>query len=250
MIAIEAPQGSKAWLDARIYRFTSSEVHKLFTGGRRSMTEYEIRQRDKLNAEAKEKNPKAKNDTRTTVDTVFGEGALTYIRRKVTASLTSGLSEEYHYFENKNTEWGKEYEEMAADRFSEDTGLELEICSFFPYNELFGGSPDRLVKGTKELLEIKCPADSANHTLNLACSNAQDLKELSPEYYIQVQANLLATGYQKGYFISYDWRFTLPELQIKIIEIPVDIELQSELLYRLDAAAGVMNDLLEKITGI
>ena len=237
MNVLEAPQGSKAWLDARMYRFTASEVYKLFKGGKRPMTAAELESREK-------------GDRRTTVETVFGDGALTYIRRKVTASLTSGLSEEYHYFENKNTEWGKEYEAMAAERFSEITGLELEECGLVIYNDIFGGSPYRLVKGYKELIEIKCPADSANHTLNLACNNAQDLKELSEDYYIQIQGNLLATGYEKGYFVSYDWRFTLPNLQIKIIEVPADLEVQSELLFRLDQAAGVMNELLEKITGI
>lgn len=235
---LEVEQGSQAWLDARMYCFTSSELHKLFKGGRRDMTEAELAEE------------KAKGGKRKTVDTLFGDGALTYIRRKVAASLTRGLSEEYHYFESKNTDWGKEYEGMAADRFCEETGLEVETCGFYKYNDFFGGSPDRIIKGEETLIEIKCPADSANHALNLACKDAAELKELSPEYYIQVQANLLATGFKRGLFVSYDWRFSLPELQIKIIEIPLDAEMQAELLYRLDEAAGIMNELLTKITGL
>jgi hypothetical protein len=236
MNILEVEQGSKAWLDARKYKFTSSELHKLFKGGKRSMTEAELA-------------AKEKGDRRTTVDTIFGDGALTYIRRKVTASLTSGLSEEYHYFESKSTDWGTEYEPIARERFIEDTGLMVETCGFYEYSEIFGGSPDGIVE-KEAVLEIKCPADSANHTLNLACQTPQDLKELSPDYYIQIQANMLATGLQKGYFVSYDWRFALPELQIKILEIPTDYEVQSEILFRLDAAAGEMNELLEKITGV
>lgn len=249
---LEVQQGSQAWLDARMYRFTSSDLIKLFAGGRRYMTEDEIKARDRANVELKAKNPKAKSDTRTTVDTLFGDGALTYIHRKVTASLTGGVSEEYHYFESKNTDWGKEYEPYAAERFCNETGLSSRECGFYAYNDFFGGSPDRIIETQlgEAVLEIKCPANSITHLTNLRCKDAADLKRLNEDHYCQIQGNMLATGLKNAFFVSYDWRFVLPELQIKIIEIPYDPEYQAEILMRLDAAAEEMSKILEEITGI
>lgn len=210
---LQLEQGSREWMDARLAKFTSSELHKLFKSGR-SKTEY------------------------------FGETAKTYIQEKVGEIMTNGLSAEAKLFESNATEWGTFYENEARERFESLTGLPVTKCGFFEYNRFFGGSPDGLVD-TNDILEIKCPYNAKNHVLNLACNSEEDLKTLNPEYYIQIQGNMLATGAKNGFFVSYDPRFT-GDFQIKIILVKRNEEMIAEILERLDKAAEYMNELLTK----
>lgn len=233
---LEVQQGTKEWFDARKCKFTSSELHKLFSSGKRSMTEEELKAR-------------TVGDRRTTVDEMFGEGAKTYILEKVAEILTDGASAEYKAFETNATEWGKEYEPYARERFTKETGLTVVECGFFEYNPVFGGSPDGFVEDGA-ILEIKCPHQTYKHIANLSCKDAKDLKKLNKDYYIQLQGNMLAADATKGYFVSYDWRLCKPELQIKIIEVERDEEMITEAINRLAAAADIMNDTIKKAIGI
>lgn len=210
-------QGTQEWFDARLAKFTSSELHKLFKSGRAK-------------------------------DQLFGETAKTYILEKVAEIMTNGLSIEYKAFESNATDWGKEYEDEARALFSELTGYEVRTCGFYEYDEFFGGSPDGIVNGD-EILEIKCPYQSKNHVANLCCKNADDLKNLSPEYYIQMQGNMLSTGAKRGWFVSYDPRFS-GDLIVKIIEVERDEELILEAKHRLAEAAGLINEYLKSSMNI
>lgn len=228
-IAVE--QGTKQWFDARLAKFTSSEWYKLFKSGTRLMTELELADREK-------------GDKRRTVDVLLGDGARTYIREKVAEIMTNGASAEYKAFESQATDWGKTYEPEARDLFESLTGLETKTCGFYQYNDIFGGSPDGIIEEV-DVLEIKCPINGANHIANRCCKNAADLLELNPEYYIQIQGNLLATGLKHGWFVSYDPRF-FGDFRIKILQIPRDHAMIEEGKLRLEAAAELMNEYLTK----
>lgn len=213
MTHIQVEQGTKEWMDARLAKFTSSELFKLFKSGR-SKAEY------------------------------FGETAKSYIQEKVGEIMTAGLSAEAKLFETAAVEWGQFYENEARERFESLTGFKVEKCGFFAYNKFFGGSPDGLVDDT-DILEIKCPYNAKNHVLNLACNSEEDLKTLNPDYYIQMQGNMLAAGAKNGFFVSYDPRFT-GDFQIKIIPVRRNEDMIAEILQRLEKAAEYMNELLTK----
>lgn len=235
MSEIIAEQRSKEWFNARLAKFTSSELHKLFASGKRPMTAAELAAREK-------------GDRRSTVDELFGPGANTYILEKVAEIMTDGASIEYKAFESNATDWGNEYEGEARKLFSELTGHEVKECGFFEYDKFFGGSPDGIVNEIG-VLEIKCPYNAKNHVANLCCKDAADLKKLSPEYYIQIQGNILAAGLQSGWFVSYDPRF-FGDFRIKILEIPRDEEMITEAKERLAEAAKMINEYLKKSMNI
>lgn len=204
----------KAWLMQRVGKFTASNIHKLMT--------YE----DKL-------------DT-------LPKGAKTYAEEVALEILTNGQSREE--FRNEAMERGNEKELEAVARFETITGLECyatgENQEFIQHGDYFGGTPDGLF-GDDGLIEVKCPK-SKTHFFNIKnLKNSEDLKKHYPEYYWQIQGNFLATGRNKGYFISYDDRFTDENLQILILEISRNDEDIEKLTTRLLMANGYKKEFLQ-----
>lgn len=77
------------WLLQRKGKITSSEVWKIFKGGRKK-------------------------------DELFGEGAMTYIRSRVTEMQSAEIKEEVDF---KQTDWGKNNEHDAKSHFEAITGF-------------------------------------------------------------------------------------------------------------------------------
>lgn len=205
---------NQAWLKQREGKFTSSNVHKLMT--------YENKI-DELPA-----------------------GAKTYVEEVVIEILTNGQGTEF--FSNAEMERGNEKELEAVERFEIETGLNcyatgenqefVELCSYF------GGTPDGL-NGKETLIEVKCPK-SKTHLFNLRNLKTQeDLKKHYSNYYWQIQGNFLATGRNRGFFISYDERFQDPKHQILILEINRDESDIDKLKKRLQMAENYKKELLK-----
>jgi len=93
---------------------------------------------------------------------------------------------------------GVEMEEEARLAFSFITGIEVEQVGFVYADESrrWGCSPDGLIAGARQGLEIKCP------TLPVHVEYLVDGK-LPTAYFQQVQASLAATGYESWHFWSY-----------------------------------------------
>lgn len=183
------------WLQERCGKFTASEIYKLMQKGRGK-------------------------------DQYFGQAALTYIRNKTAEILTQepvgfkldGLAA---------VEWGNSKELEAVMLFEQQTGLKVEYFGkanpkFFEFSTLSGGSPDGLVKSKNAILEVKAPYNSGEHFDHLIFNDADDLKEGKPEYYWQIQANMLFTGKFLAYFVSYDPRYPIPAHQLKILEVVIN----------------------------
>lgn len=89
---------------------------------------------------------------------------------------------------------GRKYEAQAAHFLAEKMKKDL-LPGGFCKNEVAGCSPDRIVAGKDEIVEIKCPAP---------WTHCRYLDEgLGEEYEIQVQGQLWITGANACHFWSY-----------------------------------------------
>ena len=207
-LAQQGEQGSQIWHDVRAGRFTSSQMHLLMSSGTREMTEEEKKAH-------KIKLPKSKANL-IEDPAVLSKATVTYIRSKAAETLTGHTAEEVN---SAPTRWGDDFEPIAAEYFTEKTGFEFEIISFVPWGDHAGGSPDRLIKGTREILEIKCPYNSANQIDYLMLTDQWDLKREYPEYYWQCMSNLLFLDSPLCHFVTYDHR--MKDDKNKMVYIPI-----------------------------
>lgn len=215
-LAAVSEQGSQNWFDIRAGRFTASEFHRLMKSGTREMTEAELKARPKTGKGSKSKlieDPSCISD-----DT------MTYIYQKVAETLTGQAGNEFF---SHATQWGDDLEPVAAEAYAERFKCEFDILSFVPYGDHAGGSPDRKIKGTNKIIEIKCPFNSENQVKYLMLTDQWDLKREYPQYYWQCQCNILFTGADSCDFVAYDHRMIDPKHQMVVIEIkPVAEDLE------------------------
>jgi hypothetical protein len=175
--AIVSDQGSDGWNQARVGRFTSSEIFKLMT------------------------DPRSKADKEAGK---LSEGALTYVKIKVAETLTGQpKAESYAY----PLVYGKELEPQAIEAFIKKTGCSYEPATFVPFGDHSGGSPDGYINET-DGLEVKCPFQSENQVEYLMLTDQWDLKRNFPNYYWQCMSNLLFTQKEQWHFVTYDPRMT------------------------------------------
>lgn len=211
------------WKAKRLGKFTSSEIHKLMKGGRSKSQ-------------------------------LFGQGALTYIEEKIAEIITGEAKE----LEGKALEWGAANELDAITLFSQQHNEVVEFFGvgnpeFFAWNNVSGGSPDGLTPTA--VIECKCPFNSANHIGFLIASKLPNseqtewLKENWPEYFYQVQFNMLCCKREKAYLVSYDPRTVAPEHRLAVIEIKADGELQMDIDYRISEAKKIVRLALDTIDG-
>lgn len=213
-------EAQQAWLLARKGKITSSEWHKLTVGGRKK-------------------------------DELFGQGALTYLRNKVDEITSTELKEENDF---KQTEWGKANEMDAIHLFESITGFEVEYHGisnpeFIPYGDFAGGSPDgRVLKMYgSAITEVKCHYDGAKHMQKLFITSIEEFKDQFWEEYCQDQMNMIVTGTESCFSISYDPRKSNSALRLKIIKVPACPEFRLDFDKRLDAALEILADYLEKM---
>jgi putative phage-type endonuclease len=194
------------WHQARLGKFTASEIHKLM--GIKGL----------------------------------GDTGLTYIMEKVSEELTGT----FEYFENSATRWGVEHEPEARNYFELEKECEVEkIDTLIPeWSDQVGASPDGKILGEKKGIEIKCPEKSTNHIKNLIIKTQDDFKNFRKEYYWQVQMGLMITEFESWYFISYDPRFTgnLRMFQIEIYPDKADLII---LKNRIEEAITIKKSILE-----
>ncbi len=225
------------WLIQRKGRFTASDFWKLFQSGRRPMTTEELKAREK-------------GDTRKTVDTFFGDIAMTLIRSKI-AEMTSTEVDRQINGGNliKSMEWGIMFEGEAVEEFKNRTGLSvmyhgLNNPVFYPHGDYAGGSPDGDILNEDAGLEIKCPVDENIHIKRLLVRSLDQFKDEDYEAYCQCQGNMYIMKRAAWYFASYDPRKKDAALRMKIIKLLPDIEWQQQLEERIIAAVEIMADVL------
>lgn len=178
-------QRTDDWRLARMGRFTGSEIHKLMTTQRGGKG--------------------------------FGKTAVSYIyakqaERNVPAYILRDDEMREAYYErvsggSKATRYGTQYEADARRAFERWAKTKTYDCSFVYYGDDMGASPDALVceDGKLGVLEIKCPFDPAIFRLYVnEIKDGETLKSVRPEYWWQMQLEMLCVGADYGYFFAYD----------------------------------------------
>lgn len=115
------------------------------------------------------------------------------------AMVRDTLGAEREFVGNVATQHGTFHEDGARSEFEMETGLTVEKCGFFEYEDWLGASPDGLI-GHDGLWECKSP-------YWLRKNQHPDLlfRPISeqPHYYAQVQIQMLCTG--RTYCEFYQW---------------------------------------------
>lgn len=229
------------WKAARRGLFTSSEISRLMQNGSRPMTE------DELNAR-----PKSGKGSKTTTiedEDILSEGALTYIREKIAEILAEPKPD----FMSWEMERGKEEEPKAVLRFAEWLGFDINDPEylyagvadpiFYKMANIAGGTPDMVLP--EAIAEIKCP-NSTTH-LQYLVLNADTFRLAEPDYWIQMQCNMIFCERPKCYFISYDDRFKDEQLKMKVIEIEADYDYQEKVVKKLALAKSTMDGMIQQL---
>ena len=202
-------QGTEAWFQARLGRFTASQISRLIPLSRDKST--------------------------------IGSGGYTYIKEKA-AEIISGADDR---FSNAATERGNELESEAVAYYEKVTGNTVFVPGFIPFGNFAGSSPDGLVLLDKTI-QVKCPAKRANHLEFLMMSSPEDLKKAESKYWYQIQMEMLATGRPYCDFISYHPDFPEP-YRIKILEVPADKKEHELLINRIERAGTILTEMIDLI---
>lgn len=128
----------------------------------------------------------------------LGETGKSYAFEKA-CNIVFGIDEE-EGFEGFDIIRGKTLEPFAFNKFTELKELEfltVQKCTFFPYGEYAGASPDGLV-GDDAVLEIKCPRPTK--FFNLV---ANGISEIDNAYIAQMQMEMLCTNSKRCHFFNY-----------------------------------------------
>lgn len=181
----------------------------------------------------------------------FGQGAKKYVAKIISERLSGQVHQTESY---KQTEWGDEYEPMAAERYEEETGNKVTQTGFLEFQDgVWGGSPDRLVeedvwKGEgRGGIEIKCPYDPANHTnvmleqLVFGSSPWEIVNSYKTDHAYQTFGYMMGTKRQWWDFVTYDPRQD-KGLDINIVRLHFDEDRAKAILDRIDE----INQLLQK----
>lgn len=198
-------QRTQEWKDIRAGKFTASEIYKLLT------------------------EPRAKADREAGI---WSQGAMTYIVTKVAEELTGQV---HTSSSAAPLVWGEEMEPQAKDFFTKVTGHEIAHCGFKLFNEHSGGSSDGMVDDGS-LIEIKAPYNSANQVEYLNLKKGIEIAWAYPEYWWQMQANMLFNNVSKTYFVTYDPRFISTNHKMKVLDVYANVDDQDLLLKKLTKA--------------
>lgn len=209
-------QRSQQWRDARAGKFTGSEIWKLLT-----------EPRSKAAREAGE----------------WSETAMTYIKTKVAEELTGQVHETGPAYP---LVWGEEQEENAKAFYETMYGQKIKNAGFIAFTDHSGCTPDGYVG--ESVVELKAPYNSTNHVEYLTWKSWLDLKEVKPEYWYQMQTEMLFAKKQKGLFISYDPRMIKDEYKMKVIEVFPVIDDQQLILDKIELAIKTKLSIIEGIS--
>ena len=147
---------------------------------------------------------------------------------------------EFDEINAKALEWGKINEVAARAAFEFESGNTVEQVGFiYNLDKRVGCSPDGILKGKNEGLEIKCPITAKVHADFLAND------KVKPEYINQVQFSMFVTGYEAWHFCSFHSKFKTNMIKIRTFER--DAELMERFANELGEFINEMDEKLAKI---
>lgn len=197
---------------SRVGNFTSSEIYKLMSMGKRPMTDEELAAR-----------PKSGTGSKTTlVDDGFGESALTYIDEKRTErKLGRSLNED---ISARPLEWGKYIERRAFFQLGFDYDLTSKITLVHPTIDCWAGSPDGSNENT--VIDIKCPYTIKSFCTFSDCSTIEQVREKhrdGEKFYWQLVSNAILTNKNHAELVCYlPFKSELAEIKNSIDEYEGD----------------------------
>jgi hypothetical protein len=175
----------------------------------------------------------------------FSVAAMTYIMEKVAEVITGECKPQVG---GVSLSWGNDNEkdaDMWLQKFHPHEYMGKGNFKFFPYNEFSGGSPDGL--SDTHVIELKCPYNAANHVQWLLYGSPEWLQKNYPEYYAQIQFNMLCCKRHYALIASYDPRTIEHNHRMKIIEVERDEPYLEKLTTRIDLAVGIVKDCYKKL---
>lgn len=234
-------QRTPEWFLARKGKITASEIVNLLGNHKEQMTDEEL-------AEYKAANPKSRV---TTKEVPFNDTTYTYLNKKVAEMFMTDEA----YLEDVDAKQintravnhGITYEAAAVQEYQKATGTDVYPAGFIPlqgHEGICGGSPDGLVEDG--IIEVKCPWNTEVHQDYCLLETPEQLKELKPQYYAQIQLNILVTGSEYGDFVSYDPRI-FNSTRLKVLRVPKDSEYCKTLLERVQIAKEYMYQRMDAI---
>lgn len=217
-------QRTPAWRHARLGRFTGSKMSELMVKGR-----------------SKE---------------VFGKTALAYIERVASERLLlKGVIDNDEAWEaysqlvdisNRYMRHGTEWEDDARQAYERLTKTTTHQVGFITKDDYLGASPDAVIlneDGTASgIVEIKCPLPATHMHYMRYISDSDTLKKEKPEYWYQMQTEMLVTGSTHGDFVSFCPFLRHP---LHIVHIEADKEAQEEMQQRVSAAIEELEKYIE-----
>ncbi len=187
-------QGTSDWLRARLGRITSSNVHFVM----------------KCNKPTKSNpNPEVFNDTAKSY--LYKVAAERNLRPQVVNDEVQ--FEEYMMrvdLSTRDIRWGQENEDIARKVYERVCKKEVAQAGFIMHEtiENYGDSPDGIVLDSNGMpigaLEIKCPKPETFIRYKATIHNAEDLKEVKPEYYWQCQSHCECNNLPWCDFVFFD----------------------------------------------
>jgi len=213
------------WELARLGKFTSSEIDKLFT-----------RPNSKKAREAGE----------------IARTAKSYIESRA-AELTTGF---YRRLVVWAMEWGTMTEPEAAGRLI-DVFPNMEYFGkkdprFFDLTSCSGGSPDGLDLTEGVVPEIKCPLNPENHLRYCLLSSPDELKRHHRKHYHQLQMNMACVSKKygipfmelRGVFCSYHPLIKPPYPDFFLLDVQPDLAAYNSIVEKIHWAENLLADLL------
>lgn len=147
---------------------------------------------------------------------------------------------EFDEINAKSLDWGKANEAAARAAFEFESGKTVEQVGFiYNLDKRIGCSPDGLIKGKIEGLEIKCPMTAKVHADFLA------MDKVKPEYIYQVQFSMFVSGYEQWHFCSFHSKFKSNMIKIRTFER--DAEMMERFANELGEFIRDMDEILARL---
>jgi hypothetical protein len=146
-------------------------------------------------------------------------------------------------FANKWMDYGHETEPEANENYEIETFSTLENGGIWIANEWVAASPDAKIFGLNAGTEFKCPSISTYRDY-LDSFDIKGKVEVPKDYYIQIQHQLLCTGWD---YIDY-MPYYSSKLKQLLTRVEIDLKLRSELIERIEEAVNEIEILIPKYT--
>lgn len=211
-------QGSYDWFRARIGNITSSNVHFVMKAPKSTKS-----------------NPNPEMFSDTAKGYLYQVASERNLRKSV---LTDDRQfEEYLSrveLSNKAIRYGQETEDIARKVYEIKKGIEVAQAGFIIHESIenYGDSPDGIVLNTDGqpigTLEIKCPKPETWMRYKATIHNAEELKDVKPEYYWQCQSHCECNKLPWCDFVFFDKMQENGFVCIRIERNDEDIELMKK----------------------